>query len=612
MITLDSTQLDAGPDVPAPAPTPRPAATPYNGPATDDRADPTGAAAWCYAQHTGKHGPPPAPGEGHNSWLAAYTKFCNESGAPFDDALALALATAPAGHDTAKITATVTGIYHRDAADYGRKPYTKRKPGRPPGRKAVNDGLKAIQAKLAAKGHNLSPEMLAEAVKAAMHAKKDGRTDGGLSVLAGTNGGLGMDQDAAKTVIGGVQSNDALSIQPQRAVTYADIRDAVTAEWGIFYDPGTHIYYYRKAGSDNPNDLIPFDDRSPFLNDLLNDLEENGTKTSKRTLQETLFSSRTYREINYLAAHLDYLAAHYDGEDHYARLLALLKTDDDPLLATVLKKYLLNTVAQGYCSSSTCRNEQVLVLVSTGQGFGKSIFFQNLLWDDQFFASPSAFDAKNKEHLLLMTNHLLICWDEMGQQRKAEADELKNVLSQHVITADKKFQYTAKYPRTASFCGTTNNDAFLKDATGSRRFLPFTVLGKLDIPAYLALDKAQLWGQIVAEYKAGTPYRLTDEENAAISARNEGRFTADTPEDAFIAECVNVTGNPADFVPSSIISARLDEYKDHRKGQGLYRADEVRKKLLQMPGVDKRRDRYDNSKNPLNGLTGIKLIFNGR
>lgn len=104
-----------------------PASFPTSAPARDEPEtppDPTGAAAWCYAQHTDKHGPPPGPGEGHNGWLAALTKFCNESGAPFDEVLALALDTAPAGHDTAKITATVSGIYRRDAPDHGRKPYT--------------------------------------------------------------------------------------------------------------------------------------------------------------------------------------------------------------------------------------------------------------------------------------------------------------------------------------------------------------------------------------------------------------------------------------------------------------------------------------------------------
>ena len=110
---------DATPDPAPPFPTSTPARSERETPP-----DPTGAATWCYAQHTGKHGPPPGPGEGHNHWLTQLTKFCNDSGAPLDDVLALAHDTAPAGHDTAKIKATVSGIYRRDVATHGSKPYT--------------------------------------------------------------------------------------------------------------------------------------------------------------------------------------------------------------------------------------------------------------------------------------------------------------------------------------------------------------------------------------------------------------------------------------------------------------------------------------------------------
>ena len=72
--------------------------------------DPSGASTWCYARHTAKWGLPPRPGEGHNDWLTKLTKFCNDSGAPLDDVLALALDTAPAGNAKAKIKDTVSGI----------------------------------------------------------------------------------------------------------------------------------------------------------------------------------------------------------------------------------------------------------------------------------------------------------------------------------------------------------------------------------------------------------------------------------------------------------------------------------------------------------------------
>lgn len=87
-------------------------------------ADPAEAAEWCYEHHVKRHGSPPAPGDGHNHWLTSLAKFCLEKGAPLPDVLALALASAPAGHDEKKITNTINGIYQRDAADFGSKPYT--------------------------------------------------------------------------------------------------------------------------------------------------------------------------------------------------------------------------------------------------------------------------------------------------------------------------------------------------------------------------------------------------------------------------------------------------------------------------------------------------------
>lgn len=124
MHTLDLDELDD-------APTPPPVTPPSFGSSTRAHAYArTGpeslgeVAAWCFEQHTVRHGSAPVPGGGHNAWLAAVVKFCNEKGADEDDTLALALGTAPAGHDERKITATVKGIYRRDAASHGSKPFT--------------------------------------------------------------------------------------------------------------------------------------------------------------------------------------------------------------------------------------------------------------------------------------------------------------------------------------------------------------------------------------------------------------------------------------------------------------------------------------------------------
>ncbi|MGI4761958.1 MAG: DUF6371 domain-containing protein [Janthinobacterium lividum] len=86
--------------------------------------DPAGATVWCYQQYTRHNGPAPAPGGGHNDWLVKLTRFCNNKGAPLPDVLDLVLTTAPEGHDTRKIAATVKGIYRREQEQHGCSPYT--------------------------------------------------------------------------------------------------------------------------------------------------------------------------------------------------------------------------------------------------------------------------------------------------------------------------------------------------------------------------------------------------------------------------------------------------------------------------------------------------------
>jgi hypothetical protein len=167
-----------------------------------------GAADWCFTQHALRHGPAPAPGEGHNSWLAAVTAFCNESGAELADTLGLALSTAPAGHDEAKITATVTGIYRRCAADYGSKPYL----GQRTASKSLTDNI--TNSKLESgpapppftdtptipdKVYEALPQILRQAIAPFTTGReRDVMLTGALSVLSGCFPGLGGTYDGTR------------------------------------------------------------------------------------------------------------------------------------------------------------------------------------------------------------------------------------------------------------------------------------------------------------------------------------------------------------------------------------------------------------------------------
>lgn len=117
--------------------------------------------------------------------------------------------------------------------------------------------------------------------------------------------------------------------------------------------------------------------------------------------------------------------------------------------------------------------DEMLILVGE-QGIGKSTFFRKLAGGSEYFSdSQNSFDNKDGAEQLQG-----IWWNEIAELAsfgKYELGQIKNFLSK---TDDK---YRAAYgrhitvrPRVCVFVGTTNDEEFLKDPTGNRRFWPIT------------------------------------------------------------------------------------------------------------------------------------------
>lgn len=375
----------------------------------------------------------------------------------------------------------------------------------------------------------------------------------------------------------------AVTVQQQGSkLTQNDVRDAIKQLYDIYFDAGSDTYYYATPGNLNPFDFEAFSAKSTMLNRLLGQLENLNVHTSKRKLEETIFNPDTYTEINYLPLQLDWLAAHYDGQDHITPLLASIRTEDDALFAVQFRKWMVNMIAQVYGTDGASRNDNALVLVGE-QGRGKTGFFEFLLWDDRYFATKPDFNFENKEHLLLMNSKALILLDEMGQYNKADIKILKAAFSQTKITADRKFHETRDYARNASFAGCSNNTDFLKDDTGDRRFLVFQMLA-YDKAAYNAVNKPQLWGQVVSMYKAGFDFRFSAEEIEGVIQRNLGSYTMHKPEDTFISEALEVTKNPGDFLSNAELEILINRYKQDYHVREYIGQASIRAKL-KMAGV---------------------------
>ena len=109
------------------------------------------------------------------------------------------------------------------------------------------------------------------------------------------------------------------------------------------------------------------------------------------------------------------------------------------------------------------------------------------------------------------------------------------------------------WKRQTVFCGTTNEDAFLRDETGSRRFWPIKV-GEIDLEGLRGVC-GQLWGEAVYWFRGGERWWLTEEMEAkraavALEYRNTDDWEAPVLEYA--------RSRHAPFTSAEVITKGLD------------------------------------------------------
>jgi hypothetical protein len=205
----------------------------------------------------------------------------------------------------------------------------------------------------------------------------------------------------------------------------------------------------------------------------------------------------------------------WDGQDYFAMLLqaiggvqdtaelfheSLQRVQDSNALAlSQLRKTFIGSVARTF--EPGCQMDTVLVLKAK-QGTRKSSLFRALAPADRF--SSSHFEFGSKDARLLFQK---VSWIEIAELSAMTRKDVQLVKSEITTRSDDYRQPYAKdtltHPRQCIMIGSTNDEAFLKDPTGSRRFWVIQVddSKKTDI-AYITKIKNQLWAQAVHLYVA--------------------------------------------------------------------------------------------------------------
>ncbi len=159
-----------------------------------------------------------------------------------------------------------------------------------------------------------------------------------------------------------------------------------------------------------------------------------------------------------------------------------------------------------------CKFDACLVLEGE-QGLGKSTAARILAW--HWFADTDL-DLSNKDSLLALPGHWVYEISEMGSLMKAEERKQKSFLSRQEDEYRPPYgKRMVRVPRQSVFIGTTNEEEYLKDATGGRRFWP--VLCEHDFNLDGLLDaREQLFAEALEAYRARERCYPSQDEQAQL------------------------------------------------------------------------------------------------
>ena len=265
---------------------------------------------------------------------------------------------------------------------------------------------------------------------------------------------------------------------------------------------------------------------------IYDDLQTEFEKCSAAKIADILLVIAADNKVNPI---LDMItSAKWDGKDRIEEIYNIFGIGkEDKLSREIIKKWLMQAVC-GLFNDNKHPFSLDLILVFKGkQGIGKTRFFEHLAMLPQYFGEGVCIDPRNKDSIIQATSNWICELGEIGSTLKKDMDSVKAMLTK--ANDEYRLPYgrsTLKFPRMTSFVGTVNDDKFLIDQTGNRRFATVPISDDIHIDYNTQIrtfDSLQLWTQvyrIVQEEIAkgatmASCFRLDPEMKEELDSRNE-------------------------------------------------------------------------------------------
>ena len=258
---------------------------------------------------------------------------------------------------------------------------------------------------------------------------------------------------------------------------------------------------------------------------------------SKQKAIDAVVNVSMQNKRNPVAEWLDSLEG--DGEERGSTLLTVfLGCEPTDYNMACMRLFMLGAVARAYEPGT--KFDYMPVLIGR-QGLGKSMFLRRLghesAWYCDNFNTIAGDDAAEKLRGLWVAEMAEL----LATKKQKDVEAVKAFITSTVDTIRPKYaRETEQRPRACVFCGTTNDNSFLTDATGNRRFLPIECgmvepsmsLFAEDVDEYFT----QAWAEAAREWREERPKLVLDESLQSYALSKQEEYTEDDPRVGMIQE----------------------------------------------------------------------------
>ncbi|MFT4121063.1 VapE domain-containing protein [Bradyrhizobium sp.] len=236
----------------------------------------------------------------------------------------------------------------------------------------------------------------------------------------------------------------------------------------------------------------------------------------------------------------DYLGRlQWDGVERLPGMLAeYFGAEPSLYAANIGTKFMIGAVAR--IMHPGCQSDHVLVLEGS-QGIQKSTSFRILAGDDWF--TDELPDLQSKDAAIQLAGKWIIEVSELSALKRSDVETTKKFMSRRID------RYRAPYEKIASdharqcvFVATTNDEEYLKDQTGNRRFWPVKC-STINV-TLLRSDRDQLWAEAFVRFNRGEAWWLDRIEEQIARDEQEERREIDPWENRVLGIANAMNGLP--------------------------------------------------------------------